>query len=212
MIENDNLISGYRQFRQDHYSRYRDLYDTLADKGQAPKTMIVSCCDSRVEPAAIFNAKPGEMFVVRNVANLVPPYTTIGDYSGTRAALEFAVCGLNVEHIVVLGHGQCGGIKAYLQGLNNPDAGGKFIGKWMSILKSTRDHVVQSNPGTAPEQLQLEMEYAAIQTSLNNLTKFPFIQERLKENRLQFHGGHFDIAKGELYSLDRKSGQFNPVK
>ena len=208
----DHLVSGYRQFREKHYARYRSLFESLADKGQTPKTMIVSCCDSRVEPAAIFNTKPGELFVVRNVANLVPPYTPEGDYHGTSAALEFAVCGLQVEHIVVLGHSRCGGIKAYLDGAYDPGAGGDFIVNWMSIIQSARDQVLHKHADEEPEKLLRIMEQTAIGTSLNNLTRFPFIREKVAANKLQLHGGFFDIASGELSSRDPKSEEFEPIQ
>ncbi|MGY8991803.1 MAG: carbonic anhydrase, partial [Rhodospirillales bacterium] len=187
------------------------LFESLADKGQTPKTMIISCCDSRVEPAAIFNTKPGELFVVRNVANLVPPYSPEGDFHGTSAALEFAVCGLEVEHIVILGHSRCGGIKAYLDGAYDPGVGGDFIVNWMSIIQSARDQVLNKHADENPEKLLRMLEQTAIGTSLNNLMHFPFIQEKVAANKLQLHGGFFDIASGELFARDPESADFKPL-
>jgi carbonic anhydrase len=207
----DHLVSGYHQFREEHYARYRSLFESLADKGQTPKTMIISCCDSRVEPAAIFNTKPGELFVVRNVANLVPPYSPEGDFHGTSAALEFAVCGLEVEHIVILGHSRCGGIKAYLDGAYDPGVGGDFIVNWMSIIQSARDQVLNKHADENPEKLLRMLEQTAIGTSLNNLMHFPFIQEKVAANKLQLHGGFFDIASGELFARDPESADFKPL-
>jgi carbonic anhydrase len=206
-----HLVAGYRRFREKYYAHYRALYESLADKGQTPDTMIISCCDSRVEPAAIFNAKPGELFVTRNVANLVPPYEPEGSYHGTSAALEFAVRGLQVKNIVILGHSRCGGIKAFLDGLYEPDIGGDFIGKWMSIIQSSRADVLRRHGDADPDVLQRAMEHAAIHTSLDNLMTFPFVAEQVKADKLQLHGGFFAVASGELLSLDRTDGEFKPV-
>ncbi|MEX2452097.1 MAG: carbonic anhydrase [Rhodospirillales bacterium] len=211
MKEVCHLVDGYRRFREKYYAHYRALYESLADKGQTPDTMIISCCDSRVEPAAIFNAKPGELFVIRNVANLVPPYESEGNYHGTSAAIEFAVRGLQVKNIVILGHSRCGGIKAFLDGLCEPGIGGDFIGTWMSIIRPSRADVLRRYGDADPDVLQRAMEHAAIGVSLDNLMTFPFVSERLESRRLQLHGGFFDIASGELFSLDRHNHKFTLV-
>ncbi|MEQ8193633.1 MAG: carbonic anhydrase [Rhodospirillales bacterium] len=211
MREIRHLVSGYRRFREKYYAHYRELYESLADKGQTPDTMVISCCDSRVEPAAIFNTKPGELLVVRNVANLVPPYESEGSYHGTSAAIECAVCGLRVKNIIILGHSRCGGIKAFLDGLYEPEAGGDFIGKWMSIMRTTRADVLRRHAGADPDTLQHAMEHAAIHTSLQNLMTFPFVAEHVKADNLRLYGGFFTVATGELLSLDRTDGEFKPI-
>ena len=135
MRDVDDLVQGYRTFMRDKYRQEAETYRALADNGQAPRTMVVACCDSRVDPSRIFSARPGELFIVRNVANLVPPFEPLGDYHGTSAALEFAVTSLGVENIVVLGHARCGGVRGFLDGQGQPIPQGSFIGKWISLLK-----------------------------------------------------------------------------
>lgn len=211
MKQVDALNSGYQKFRKDLYPQYQELYETLADKGQSPHTMVISCCDSRVEPADIFSAKPGELFVMRNVANLVPPHSTSGEYAGANVAIEFAVCGLGIEHIVVIGHSQCGGIKAFLNNYFDSNAGSGFVDKWMSIAETARKKVIQDNPGKSPEELQQKLEFAAIQNSLRNLMTYPFIEERVTDKRLQLHGGYFDISSGELNLLNQENGSFSAL-
>jgi carbonic anhydrase len=173
--------------------------------------MIVACCDSRVDPATIFSAGPGELFVLRNVANLVPPWEPHGDYHGTSAALEFAVTGLEVEHIVVMGHGQCGGIGAFLEGLHSDGSPRGFIGKWMSLLNAARGHALRTASESSPAELQRAVEEEGIRQSLENLKTFPFITERVADGRLQLHGAWFAIATGQLTALDPASNAFVKV-
>ena len=137
------LIDGYRRFLAGRYPQEASLYRSLAETGQAPKTMIIACCDSRVDPAAIFSAGPGQFFIVRNVANLVPPFEPRGDYHGTSAALEFAVTGLEVETILVMGHARCGGVRAFLEGLYEQPAQRGFIDRWMSLLNPARTEALR---------------------------------------------------------------------
>lgn len=190
------LLDGYKQFRDTQLAGQAALYRQLAE-GQNPKVMLIGCADSRVDPSTIFSAAPGQLFTVRNVANLTPPYEENGGYHGTSAAIEFAVQFLKVEHIVVMGHGQCGGIAASLAAANSRPAG-KFIAHWVEMIADTRDAVMAQNPHASPEQLQTALEFAAIRHSLNNLQSFPFIQEALAEKRLFLHGAWFAIASGEL--------------
>lgn len=208
----ERLVSGYRSFRAGSHAEQAARYRELAERGQAPEIMIVACCDSRADPALIFDAAPGEFFIVRNVANLVPPFEPMGDYHGTSAALEFAVTSLGVRHIVILGHAQCGGIKACLDGAYaNEDGTGHFVAKWMSLAKGARGEVIREHRDAPEEVRQRALEHAAIRTSLDNLRTFPFIRERVEAGRLGLHGGYFAIATGELLALDDGSGAFEPV-
>jgi carbonic anhydrase len=199
------LIEGYRLFHQTYYQRHREMFDQLA-QGQSPKAMVISCCDSRVDPGLIFNAAPGEIFTLRNVANLVPPYSPDGDYHGTSAAIEFAVCSLKVEHIIVLGHARCGGVRALL-GAHEGD----FIGPWMRIAEPARDAaLIQVGEGDQ-ELLQRVCEHETVRISLANLAGFPWVHERVMAGKLTLHGWYFDIEKGELQAIESGSGAFERV-
>ena len=201
------LEDGYARFRTGHYARSVEAYRTLAD-GQEPPVMVIGCCDSRVDPAAIFDAGPGRLFVMRNVANLVPPCTPAGADCGAGAALEFAVEGLGVGDIVVLGHSRCGGIRAYIESRGAPPgAPGApgFIGKWLSTVRGAEACL----PGDAPKEgpgLQEAFEFASIRNSLDNLLTFPFVRQAVDDGRLRLHGAHFSIADGRLTVLDPASG------
>ncbi len=204
------LADGYRRFRRQDYRRQAERYRALAG-GQAPQVMVIACSDSRVDPATIFSARPGELFVVRNVANLVPPCEESGTYHGTSAALEFAVEFLRVKHIVVLGHGGCGGISACLEaGRKRPV--GRFIAPWVEIAAPARDEVLQDHGAENHEVRQHALELAAIRHSLDNLAGFPFIAKALGEGRLGLHGAWFAIHHGELHWLDAGTGEFVPVE
>jgi carbonic anhydrase len=201
MPEFTALVDGYRRFRNSSYVEQKARFDTLASEGQSPPVMIISCCDSRVDPATIFDTVPGQVFALRNVANLVPPYETGGGRHGVSAAIEFGVLGLGVSHIVVLGHAQCGGIKAALSG----SVGDSFVHDWMDIISTARDRVLEAQ--SADPQVRLEHE--AIKVSLSNLRSFPFIAEREATGSLKLHGAYFGIADGDLHVLDEVSGAFN---
>ncbi|CAN1517432.1 CynT Carbonic anhydrase [Sphingomonadaceae bacterium] len=204
MPEFAHLVDGYRRFRSGSYVDQKQRYDQLASDGQAPPVMVISCCDSRVDPATIFDTVPGQVFALRNVANLVPPFEIGGGLHGTSAAIEFGVLGLNVKHIVVLGHAQCGGIKAALEGGDLGMPGPSFIDGWVDIVRDARDAVVAK----APEDPQTMLELEAIKVSLDNLRSFPFIAEREEAGLLKLHGAYFGIARGVLFILDRESGEF----
>ena len=207
------LVEGYRRFLAGRYPREAALYRTLAEEGQAPKVMVVACCDSRADPSAIFDAGPGQLFVVRNVANLVPPFEPDGDHHhGTSAALEFAVTGLEVETILVMGHTRCGGVRACLEGVEGPAGGCGFIGRWMSLLSAARAEIMRDNEGQPIERQLRALEQAGVRHSIENLKTFPFIKERLDDGRLRLRGAHFDIADGRLLALDPESGQFGAVE
>jgi carbonic anhydrase len=171
--------------------------------------MLIGCCDSRVSPEAIFDARPGELFVVRNVANLVPPYETNGQFHGTSAALEFAVQALGVKHIVVMGHARCGGIRSFAE-KRAPLSSGDFIGKWMSIIASAADTLEDPGEQPSPEYIE-KLELAAIEQSLANLTTFGSIRRRVAEGSLELHGAYFGIASGRLLIRDPMTKTFVPV-
>tara|TARA_R110000751_G_scaffold95172_6_gene185931 strand:- start:21389 stop:22015 length:627 start_codon:yes stop_codon:yes gene_type:complete len=201
----DDLISGYRRFRAGAYSEQANLYRQLGE-GQDPNIMLIACADSRADPSDIFNAAPGQLFVVRNVANLVPPYQPDGGLHGVSAALEYAVNVLKVEHIVVMGHGGCGGISASLGGEGNP-AIGEFVTPWVSLLEEARERVVAS--GSINPQFALELE--GIEASLKNLLTFPFVSQAVKAGELSLHGAWFAIVHGELHWRNASTGRFEVV-
>ncbi|RMF03213.1 MAG: carbonic anhydrase [Alphaproteobacteria bacterium] len=205
------LLEGYRSFRKTRLPRERERYLTLAREGQSPETLVIACCDSRAAPEMIFDARPGEIFVVRNVANLVPPYRPDGEYHSTSAALEFAVQSLKVKHVVVLGHGRCGGIKAALDPAAEPLSPGDFIGKWMELLAPSAKAVAADTRMTESER-QTALERVSIRHSIENLRSFPCVSILEDRGALTLHGAWFDIATGELLVLDRDSGEFVPVE
>ena len=206
----EKLISGYRAFAQQRLPTEQSRYRELSERGQSPEVMVIGCCDSRVSPEVVFDAGPGELFVVRNVANLVPPYAPDGATHGVSAALEFAVQVLRVKHIVVLGHAQCGGIKALVQD-NAPLSPGDFIGKWMSILEPTRDAIEHHDHETENEFIT-RLEKRAVLTSLQNLMTFPCVSILAERGKLQLHGAYFGVAKGSLSVLDRATGEFKKIE
>ena len=205
MPEFATLVEGYRRFRRDGYIQQKTRFEQLASDGQAPPIMIISCCDSRVDPATIFDTVPGQVFALRNVANLVPPYETGGGLHGVSAAIEFGVLGLEVRHIVVLGHAQCGGIKAALAGNEIGQSERSFVDDWVDIISDARDDVLASSAADTQHALELE----SIKVSLKNLRSFPFIASREQSHALKLHGAYFGIADGDLHVLDEVSGEFN---
>ena len=205
------LIEGYRRFREREWPRERERWSELAE-GQSPKVMVIACADSRTDPAQIFDTKPGEIFVVRNIAALAPPYETTAGYHGVSSALEFGVTQLEVEEILVLGHGSCGGCAAALTGQFDGAASGEggFIANWVSMLHDARDRVREHHHELDADAI-LEMEWEAVKLSLANLRTFPWIAERERAGLLKLHGGHFSIAEGRLYVLDEVEGTFHPA-
>jgi len=205
------LIEGYQRFRQSDWARERERWSELAE-GQSPKVMILSCADSRVDPAQIFDGRPGEMFVVRNIAALAPPYETSRGFHGVSAALEFAVTQLKVAEILVMGHGFCGGCAAALTGqFDETEPGeGHFIADWVRMLSSAREKV-NSRHSSLDRGAFLDMEREAVKVSLANLRTFPWILERETAGELKLHGAHFSISEGRLYMLDEAEGDFHPV-
>lgn len=203
----DRLLNGYRSFMAGRFSEQQQRYRTLAETGQKPKTMVIACCDSRAAPETIFDCGPGELFVVRNVANMMPPYEPDGQYHATSAALEFAVQSLKVSDIVVMGHGRCGGISAALDPEAEPLSPGDFIGKWMGLLKPAAEQI-QNNDVLTPAERQRALERVSIRNSIANLRTFPCVRILEEKGRLQLHGAWFDISTGELWIMDAKTGDF----
>ena len=206
------LIDGYRRFRANSWPDHRRLFEALADQGQAPRALVIACADSRVDPAMIFDAAPGELFVIRNVANLVPPYEPDAEFHGTSAALEFAVRVLQVRDIVVMGHALCGGIRALMQGMpeveDSQPRGLDFLADWMRIAAPARAAVLACD---AVEDQQLACEHEAVKVSLRNLMTFPWVAARMREGSLALHGTHFDIRSGVLTVLRDMDDGFGPA-
>lgn len=202
------LTDRYRRFKLRHFVANQDQYEVLADQGQSPEVMIVSCCDSRVDPETIFLGLPGEFFIVRNVANLVPPYETGGKYHGVSAALEFATLNLRVRHIIVMGHSGCGGIRACLDREAARQSEAQFITNWMTLLDDARARVVAEHAGAPAGELCAALEREGTKASLANLRTFPCIQTLEGRGRLTLHAAHFEIATGTLAILNEGTGQF----
>ena len=209
--EIDELVAGYRRFRETGWAPRRQQWATLGE-GQEPRVMVIACSDSRVDPAQIFDVSPGEIFVVRNVAALVPPFETTPGHHGVSAALEFAVQVLRVREIVVMGHGMCGGCKAALtQELHGCEPGkGGFIADWIEMLDDAREPIAQEL-GTDGRPAELAMELAAVKVSLANLRTFPCVQAKEARGSLSLRGAFFAISDGVLHLLDETSGEFHPA-
>jgi carbonic anhydrase len=205
-----HLIEGYRTFAAQRLPGEQSRYRELSERGQSPDVMVIGCCDSRVSPEVIFDAGPGELFVVRNVANLVPPYAPDGAAHGVSAALEFAVQVLRVKHIVVLGHAQCGGIRALVQE-SAPLSPGDFIGRWMSLLAPTMEEAARGRD-EAMQDFITRLEKRAVTTSLKNLMTFPCVQILVERGKLHLHGAYFGVAQGSLSLLNPATGSYQDVK
>jgi carbonic anhydrase len=195
------LIEGYRAFRSERWPAERQRYLELAKHGQKPQTLVITCSDSRSDPATIFNASPGSMFVIRNVAAIVPPYESDTSHHGTSAAIAFAVLNLQVRNILVMGHAQCGGISAALD--NSIAEGVPFLRSWVDLLKPAVDRL----PHGAHDPHTL-LEQDGVRLSLERLMEFPFVAERVNAGQLELNGARFGIADGKLELLDKKSGKF----
>lgn len=200
----DHLLEGYRVYRQTRWPELRSLHRKLAERGQSPKTLVIGCADSRVDPATIFNAGPGELFVVRNVANLAPPFEEAPGFHGVSAAIEFAVSILKVETVLVLGHAQCGGVAAALE--DRPRNPHSFIDAWISLLDRAKERVSHGE-----HDRQTALEHESIRVTLENLATFPFVQKAMKERGLTLVGARYGVADGSLELLDPPTGAFNPV-
>ncbi|HTN93680.1 MAG TPA: carbonic anhydrase [Gallionella sp.] len=205
----EQLIAGFQRFRERNLTGGNAQFRELVEFGQMPSTLVVGCCDSRVDPALILDCAPGDLFVIRNVANLVPPSENQGHYHGTSAALEFGVCNLAVQHIIVLGHAQCGGIHALLEGgVTSEDS---FIAEWMSIASAARQRIERELAGAGSKERHRACEQQAILVSLDNLMTFSWIRERVEQGRLALHGWYFDIERGELLGYNAASSRFETL-
>ena len=205
----EKLIAGYQRFRSEYFYRQQDVFKKLA-AGQAPYAAMISCCDSRVDPTIIFDASPGEIFVIRNVANLVPPCEKDSAFHGTSAALEFAVTYLHVQHVVVLGHAGCGGIRALVEPtIRNSD--NSFIGRWMSIADKARQAVLARHDLSDNDARAAACEKLSIQVSLANLLTYPWIRNSVERGALRLHGWFFDLSSADLLRLEPSMGEFIPA-
>ncbi|MDQ2083915.1 carbonic anhydrase [Xanthobacteraceae bacterium Astr-EGSB] len=203
------LVDGYRSFLSERLPHEQSRFRELADRGQSPEVMVIGCCDSRVSPEVIFDARPGELFVVRNVANQVPPYAPDGAYHGVSAALEFAVAALKVKHVVVLGHARCGGVRAFAEG-GEPLSPGDFIGKWMELMAPALAKVGPRGDA-APDDWLRRLEFASVENSLANLMTFPRLAKLVERGDISLHGAFFGVATGKLSVRDPHTGRFEPV-
>jgi carbonic anhydrase len=209
-----HLIEGYEVFLSGRFRSEQARFRTLAIKGQRPTTMVIGCCDSRVAPEAIFDAGPGELFVLRNVAGMAPPFEPDGHFHSASAALEYAVMALKVAHIVVLGHGQCGGVRAYAESVLNPDAPplshGDFIGKWIELLAPAVERLGEKPDLDNPDYVR-RLEFESIRQTIANLRSFPMVQVLEHRGYLHLHGAYFSVMDGKLFALDEESGAFSPI-
>ena len=204
----EKLVEGFKRFRSHYYEENRALFDGLTKQGQSPKTLVVGCCDSRVDPAIVTDCGPGDLFIIRNVANLVPPFETSGNYHGTSAALEFGVRNLEVENIIVLGHAQCGGIRALMNQAPGIGQQESFLPGWMNVASHARNRVLLRMNGESMETQVRACEQEAILVSLDNLLTFPWIMKRVAQKKLTLHGWYFDLEHGELLRFNPDSNRF----
>lgn len=208
------LVEGYESFLHGRLTSERDRYQRLAEGGQKPRIMLIGCCDSRVAPEVIFDAHPGEIFVLRNVAALVPPYKPNDDFHSTSAALEFGVMGLRVEQVVVMGHALCGGVRAYAENEADPYmrplSPGDFIGQWMKLIAPAAERLPKAVGQPSLEYLE-RLAFESVRQSLINLRTFPCVRSLEEKGRLSLHGAYFGVADGRLLALDEAAGEFRPV-
>lgn len=212
MADINKLLEGFKRFRHNIYDENPGLFDRLTKQGQTPKTIVVGCCDSRVDPAIVTDCDPGDLFIIRNVANLVPPFETGGNYHGTSAALEFGVRNLEVENIIVLGHAQCGGIRALMNQAPGSEPHEGFVPGWMKVASNARNRVLSRMHGEPLEKQQRACEQEAILVSLDNLLTFPWILERVAQKKLTLHAWYFDLEHGELLRFNPSSHIFEAFK
>jgi len=204
MASTEKLLDGFKRFHQNYFNDDSRLYDSMKN-GQPAKTLMIACCDSRVDPAIITDCDPGDLFTIRNVANLVPPSDCDGHHHGTSAALEFAINNLEVENIIVMGHANCGGIKALWDG---EAMSSQFIQPWMAIAQAAKDKVISDYPNASEAEKIKACEQESILVSLENLLEFSCVKERLEKGVLSLHGWYFDIPLGEIYSYNTESNTF----
>lgn len=204
------FLEGFERFREKYFAGDESLYSRLR-QGQSPSALVISCCDSRADPGMLMGAGPGDIFVVRNVANLVPPYRNGAEMPGIRADIEFAVKSLNVAQIIILGHSGCGGIRALMDGEGLTESQYEFIGNWVSIARPARERVLRELGNESPAVQTKACEQLAISLSLENLMSFPWIRKRVEAGELTLHGWYFDIDAGELLGYSAESKSFAPL-
>jgi carbonic anhydrase len=207
----DSLIEGYKKFQKEYFNGQCDVFDDLVRNGQNPKALMIACSDSRVDPAIVMNCKPGDLFVIRNVANLVPPYQADNTYHGTSAALEFAICDLKIHHVVIFGHSQCGGIRALVDHVENEDPSYSFVTKWMELAQSACDLTFEKHAEATAEEKAHHCGHYAIINSLNNLLTFPWIEKGVKEKKLFIHGWFFNLSTGMIDAYNFETKQFEEL-
>lgn len=210
MAEINGFVKGFSKFQKKYFAGEDSIFDTLR-QGQSPSALVISCCDSRTDPAMLMGASPGDLFVVRNVGNLVPPYRNGAEMPGIRADIEFAIKGLNVAHIIILGHSGCGGIRALMDGEGITENHYEFIGNWVSIAREARDRVFRELPHEPDAVQSRACEHWSIALSLGNLMTFPWIRERVEAGTLALHGWYFDIQAGELLAYSPATDSFAPL-
>ena len=208
------LIAGFRDFRRENFTANRSRFQDLVSRGQSPRIMVIACSDSRVDPAIVTGAELGDLFVVRNVANLVPPCQGDSHHHGTSTALEYAVRILGVAHIIVFGHARCGGIHALMESGEKPATteSTDFMESWMEIARSAQDEVLRTMPDAGLEEQATACEKLGVKTSLENLMTFPWIVSPVAAGELHLHGWYFDLVEGALYALDTENGEFRQAE
>lgn len=205
------LIAGYERFHREYFNAENETFRKLAEKGQDPKVMVVACSDSRVDPAIILKSQPGDLFIIRNVANLIPPYDTTAGYHGTSAALEFGICGLGIRQLIVFGHSQCGGITALVKKMKANKASNSFIDTWMKIGKRAYEHTCKKYTDCCETAFIEECSRNSLVQSISNLKTFPWILERVQNQTLSLHAWYFDIKTGTIFSLNETTGIFEEL-
>ena len=210
MADIATFLAGFGRFQEKYFAHDESLFTRLR-QGQSPGTLVISCCDSRADPGMLLGAGPGDIFVVRNVSNLVPPYRNGAEMPGIRADIEFAVKGLNVEQIIILGHSGCGGIRALMDGEDSTASQYEFIGAWVSISAPVRDRVLRELAGRPQAEQMKACEQGAIALSLENLLSFPWIRERVEAGTLALHGWYFDLDAGQLLAYSPQTESFAPL-
>ena len=209
----ERLLKGFADFRLGYYTEHLDLFERLATEGQSPKILIVACADARVDPGILTQTQPGDIFTVRNVAAMVPPAQVPPDarHHGTSAAIEFAVRGLGVEHVVVLGHALCGGIGALVDGRDSVYADYDYLSTWTSIAQEVRDLAVRDLKGRSREEMTRAVEQASVLNSVSNLMSFRWLAEQVKSGHLCLHAWWFNMKEGQLYAFNQDKALFEPV-
>jgi carbonic anhydrase len=209
--EMDALLEGYQKFREHYYGESSVLFEDLVRRGQRPKILMIACSDSRVDPALVLNSQPGDLFVVRNVANLIPPFEDDQAYHGTSAALEFGICVLGIRHLILFGHTQCGGIQSLLESSPGTGTQKSFITKWMELAKPAHQAVLDFHSDCSLEEKTTLCGQYSLINSLQNLLTFPWINERVQQGSLFLHAWNFDLSKGRLEAFDVAENRFKNI-